>query len=114
MQVPESLKFYAKRLGYPESETLGTILSTIFDTLEKQKIAALLPGNATEVAEKSGIPLEDVRAMLKELRHFGAICKNQKKKEDEVYVLYPGLIELRDAVLLTPESAWTWWNCGIT
>ncbi|ACL02902.1 4Fe-4S ferredoxin iron-sulfur binding domain protein [Desulfatibacillum aliphaticivorans] len=103
MQTPEPLKFYAKKLGYPKSETLGTILSTLFDTEEKQKVAAALPGDAPQLSEKTGVPVEEVRSILKVLRHFGAICKNQKvQAEEEVYVLYPGLIELRDAVLLTP------------
>ncbi|MBI9077298.1 MAG: 4Fe-4S binding protein [Desulfatibacillum sp.] len=104
MPVPEAMKFYAKRLGYPQSETMGKILSTIFDTEGKQKIAGLLPASATTLAQKTGIAVGEVEAILKELRYFGAISRNQKiNQEEDVFLLYPGIIELRDAVLLTPN-----------
>jgi len=103
MPIPEKLKFYAKQLGYSNSETMGKILSLIFNTNEKQDIAAALPGNNVRLAALTGIPLEIVEKSLAELRHMGAVCKNQRKSHEDEFLLYPGIIEIRDAVLLCPD-----------
>ena len=102
MPIPEKLEFYAKRLGYPKSETLGKIFSIIFDTPEKQQIATLLPATAERLVKETGMPAEAVEKNLVELRAFGAILKDQKNNQEIMFDLYPGIIELRDAVLLTP------------
>lgn len=103
MPIPEKLKFYAKQLGYSKSETMGKILSIIFDTKEKQDIAAALPESAERLAELTKIPLETVKDNLSVLRKTGAVCKNQRNAYKNQFMLYPGMIELRDAVLLTPD-----------
>lgn len=102
MPIPESLKFYARRLGYPYSETLGKIFSIIFDTPEKQQIVTLLPAGIDQLVQETGMSVEAVEKNLAELRAFGAILKNHKESQTEIFALYPGIIELRDAVLLTP------------
>jgi NAD-dependent dihydropyrimidine dehydrogenase PreA subunit len=102
MPAPEKLKFYAKRLGYPHSENMGKILSFIFDTPEKQDLAACLPGSIKNLAQQTGMPLEMVDKTIQELRRTGAVCKNQRDTREKEFLLYPGIIEFRDAVLLTP------------
>jgi len=102
MQIPNPLEFYAKRLGYPKSETLGKILSIIFDTPEKQQIATLLPATIEQLEQATGLPEKTVTKNLTEMREFGAVLKDHKKEPEEIFALYPGIIELRDAVLLTP------------
>ena len=102
MPIPDKLEFYAKRLGYPKSETLGKILSIIFDTPEKQQIATLLPATIEQLEQATGLPEKTVTKNLTEMREFGAILKDHKNDQEEMFALYPGIIELRDAVLLTP------------
>jgi hypothetical protein len=90
MPIPHKLAFYAKRLGYPKSETLGKILSILFDTPEKQQIATLLPATAERLVKETGMPLEAVEKNLAELRAFGAILKDHTNDQAEIFALYPG------------------------
>ncbi len=102
MSIPEPLEFYARKLGYPHSERLGKIFSIIFDTPEKQQIATLLPATSDRLVLETGMSLEAVEKNLAELRAFGAILRDHKTSRKVIFDLYPGIIELRDAVLLTP------------
>lgn len=103
MPLSESLQKYAKKLGYPNSPTMEKILSILFDTEEKQIIASLLPGSIDNLAGRACMHPQDVERVIKELRFMGAVCRNHRLSGgEEVFELYPGVIELRDAVLLTP------------
>ncbi|SHL40998.1 4Fe-4S dicluster domain-containing protein [Desulfatibacillum alkenivorans DSM 16219] len=103
MPLSESLQKYAKKLGYPNSPTMEKILSILFDTEEKQTIASLLPGSIDNLAGRACMHPQDVERVIKELRFMGAVCRNHRLSGgEEVFELYPGVIELRDAVLLTP------------
>lgn len=101
MPIPEKLKPYAAQLGYPNSETLGTIFTSLFDSTEKLKIAAALPGTITDLAEKTSFPLDLVQSLIDELHEKGAI--NEKMDQQGTYRLYPGMIELRDAVVVASD-----------
>ena len=101
MTIPVELKPYAKQLGYPNSKTLGILLTKLFDTDEKLKLAAALPGKASELAEKLGYSIEKTEQLLKELHLNGAI--NSKMHQPGAYRLFPGMIELRDASVVTPD-----------
>ena len=98
--IPEKLKPYAKQLGYPTSATLGHLFTILFDTESKINIAVALPGSVFEVAEKSGLSIEETEQALKELHQNGVVYK--KRDHQVLYKLYPGIIELRDASVLTP------------
>lgn len=100
MPIPEELKSYAAQLGYPTSKTLEQLLALLFDTEEKIKIAASMPGSIPELSAKTGISIEKTEQVLGELHHNGAV--NKKMYDQSRYRLYPGMIELRDASALTP------------
>ena len=97
MAIPEELKTYAARLGFPESETLGEILSILFPDDLSQKIAAALPGTIDEVAGRTNIPVAVAREVITRLCSHGAINHVIRKG---TYRLFPAMIELRDAIVI--------------
>ncbi|MCP4673676.1 MAG: 4Fe-4S dicluster domain-containing protein [Desulfobacula sp.] len=100
MMKHDSLKPYAMQLGLPKSESLWKIFNILYDSPDKRKVAAALPGKVSEVAEKTGLSLADTQEALKALRQKGAV--NQIMSKTDSYRLYPELIHLRDSVIITP------------
>ncbi|MBU1194539.1 MAG: 4Fe-4S binding protein [Proteobacteria bacterium] len=100
MPIPEKLKPYAKMLGYPDSETLGQLLTILFNSEDKIRIAVALPGTIPELSEKTGFGIVKTEQIVKDLHMKGLI--NEKMDSQKKYRLYPGMIELRDASSLAP------------
>jgi len=101
MPIPETLKVYAAQLGYPDSKTLEKILVILFNTEKKIKIAAALPGTIEEIINKTGFTELEAKDTIEELHREGAI--NQRLHDNRTYRLYPGMIEIRDAVVINPD-----------
>ena len=101
--IPENLKLYAKQLGYPDSAILAEILSTLFNSELKQKIAGLLPETLEGLSERCGADIDQIETAIRELRNAGAISRNHRKRDVTEFALYPDMIEIRDSVLLFPE-----------
>lgn len=100
MSTPETLKEYAGQLGYPNSKTVKKLLSMLFDSDEKIQIADALPGTVAEISDKTGFSKSDTKVIIDELHKCGAI--NLRMHQNGTYRLFPGMIELRDAVVVTP------------
>jgi ferredoxin len=99
MPIPEELKPYAQKLGFPSSETLAEIFSILFPDDETRRVAAALPGTAGEVAAHTGIAEPTVREMLADLTHRGVVNHVIRKGS---WRLFPAMIELRDATVIHP------------
>ena len=101
MTTSQELKSYAGMLGFKDSTALGRILAAIYDTPMKQQLIGLLPGTLKELSAKSDFDAREMEAALKELRAVGGCF--YKADRNGKYDLYRGVIEFRDAVLLTPD-----------
>jgi ferredoxin len=102
MRVPKVLEDYAAKLGFPKSETLGKILTILYDGEDDLRVLEALPGTAAEIAGKTGLPEERVRAVADRLFARGALAHPMKKPD--LYRLFPAMIELRDATVLWPDA----------
>lgn len=100
MQKYDELKPYAAQLGMPESKSLWKLFNILYNSDHKRKVASALPGSVAEVAAKTGLSMDEAEAALKTLRQVGAVNQNMSKKDS--YRLFPELIHLRDAVIVTP------------
>lgn len=100
MPIPDQLKDYAARLGFPTSETMGAILSILFHDEPSRLLAAAMPGTAAELAQKTGIPQDRVDAMLADLTRKGVVNHVIRKGS---YRLFPAMIELRDATVMIDD-----------
>ncbi len=101
MSTPQELKSYAMQMGFKGSAALEQILCTIYNTPMKQHLVPVLPGTIDELAEKTGFDIPEMASALKELRMIGGVfCKADRNGK---YDIYRGIIEFRDAVLLTPD-----------
>jgi len=100
MNMPEQLKGYAARLGYPESETMARIFALLFDDAHSVAVAGASPGSVKDIAAKTGLSEEQVQEVAQRLLRRGAISRVLAK--GDYYRLYPAMIELRDAVVITP------------
>jgi ferredoxin len=58
-----------------------------------------LPGSVREISERTGLTEARVREVAGRLAQRGAICR---LKKGDAYKLFPALIELRDAVVVSP------------
>ena len=100
MPIPEQLKAYAKVLGFPDSEVLGQLLTLLFNSEDKIKIAVALPGTIPELSEKTGFAIVKTEQIVKDMHLKGLI--NERMDSQKKYRLYPGIIELRDSSSLAP------------
>jgi NAD-dependent dihydropyrimidine dehydrogenase PreA subunit len=100
MPIPDQLKGYAARLGFPTSETMGAILSILFADETSLRLAAAMPGTAVELSQKTGIAQKRVETILKDLTHKGVVNHVVRKGS---YRLFPAMIELRDATVLADD-----------
>ncbi|UCD84912.1 MAG: 4Fe-4S binding protein [Deltaproteobacteria bacterium] len=103
MPIPEELKDYAMRLGFPESETLARIFEILFAGEDDIALVQAMPGTAAELAEQTGIPEERVRKAVDRLIMIGAV--SHPRNQPDVYRRFPAMIELRDSSLLWPDAS---------
>jgi NAD-dependent dihydropyrimidine dehydrogenase PreA subunit len=95
MPVPEVFQEYSKRLGLPGSDTMVRILEILFDGEDKIRLMEALPGTVAELAERTGLPENQVQELAQSLFAQGAIVK-----KGDGYRLFPAMIELRDGAVL--------------
>jgi ferredoxin/DNA-binding Lrp family transcriptional regulator len=102
MAVANEFKAYAKKLGFPESETMGRILELLFPDESGRKIVQALnkPAKLDELAEMTNIPVDELKERTRHLHKIGAIARFL---DEEKFRLYPGMIELRDATVVYQE-----------
>lgn len=101
MNMPEQLKPYAARLGFPESETMARIFAILYEDPDCIAVAAASPGSVSELASKTGLSEQVVKNAAQKLLRKGAISRVIAK--GDYYRLFPAMIEMRDAVVITPE-----------
>ena len=104
MAVASEFKAYAKKLGFPESETMGRILALLFPDESGRKIVQALhkPAKLDELAEMTNIPIDNLKEMTYHLYKIGAIARYMDPPDK--FRLYPGMIELRDATLVYQDA----------
>lgn len=102
MPIPEALKPYAMRLGFPESKNLTRIFEILFDGRDDIKLIAAMPGTIAELAQRTGLPEDRVRERTHQLKMRGAI--HHLLNEPRSFRLFPAMIELRDSSCLWPEA----------
>ncbi|MDT8274131.1 MAG: 4Fe-4S ferredoxin, partial [Desulfomonilia bacterium] len=103
MPIPSELQHYALKLGFPESETLGRILSILFEDGDSRRLAEAMPGSVAELSARTGFSEARVREVIAKLKHVGAVSRILSK--GETYRLFPAMIELRDSTVITPECS---------
>ncbi len=111
MPIPNELKGYAAKIGYPESETLAKIFNILYDGANDLKILGAMPGTVKELSEKTGIPQNTVADTTMRLLMKGALSVDFKKLD--VLRLFPAMIELRDSSLLikdAPQALYELWE----
>jgi ferredoxin len=98
--ISDELMPYATQLGFPQSENLEKVFAILYDSDEKRRVVAALPGTVEDVAGKVDLPDSLVEKLLKGMRRIGAV--NQIMRKKNWYRRHPELIHLRDAVVVTP------------
>ncbi|MGC9325838.1 MAG: 4Fe-4S binding protein [Desulfomonilia bacterium] len=101
MPIPPELQPYALKLGFPESEAFGKILSILFDDEDCRRLAQAMPGSISELSGRTGITEPRVREIIEKLKHRGAV--NRILTKGETFRLFPAMIELRDSTVITPD-----------
>jgi len=99
--MPDTLKQYAEKLGFPGSETMAKIFAILYDDADSVAVAEALPGSVADIAARTGLNEERVRQIAQKLLRKGAISRVLAK--GDYYRLYPAMIELRDAVVIMPD-----------
>lgn len=101
MNIPEQLKPYAARLGFPDSAAMARILTILYDDPECIAVAGAMPGSVPELAAKTGLSEGRIREVAGKLLARGAVSRVIGR--GEYYRLFPAMIELRDAVVIAPD-----------
>lgn len=101
MNIPEQLAPYAARLGFPGSEAMARILAILFDDPDSVSVAGAMPGSVADISAKTGMSEQRVSQVTHRLLHKGAISRVISK--GQYFRLFPAMIELRDAVVITPD-----------
>lgn len=104
MTIANEFKAYAEKIGFPNSETMERILAILFPDEPSQKIFRALkkPARLDELAEMTGIPIDELKDLTYQLYRTGAISRYTSPAEH--FRLYPGMIELRDATVVYPDT----------
>jgi Pyruvate/2-oxoacid:ferredoxin oxidoreductase delta subunit/DNA-binding Lrp family transcriptional regulator len=77
---------FAKMLGAPDSKILPRIIEKIADGKElKILLVAFPPATVSEFSEKTGIPREEVQAMVRTLFQKGLLFSSKKEGEPRYY-----------------------------
>lgn len=105
MTIAPEFENYAKKLGFPESETMGNILSILFPDEPSRKIAQALskPTRLAELAQQTAIPMDTLQEITDRLFRSGAIARYLEPVDK--FRLYPAMIELRDATVIHPDAS---------
>ncbi len=101
MNMPDALKKYAERLGFPGSETMAKIFAILYNDADSIAVAEALPGSVADIAARTGLSEERVLQVAQKLLRKGAISRVLAK--GDYYRLFPAMIELRDAVVIVPD-----------
>ena len=115
MPIPEALKEYATRLGFPNSENLARIFEIIFDDRDDIQLIQDMPCTAKEIAAKTGLTEAQVIARVEQLKSRGAIGSPMHKPD--IYRPFPAAIELRDTTAMwdeAPQELFERWEALIT
>jgi ferredoxin len=104
MPMSKILKKYASQLGFPKSENLARIFEILYDEEDDLKVikAAYKPRTIAELVERTELPEERVRAIVKRLMSRGAL--GHKLGHPELIKRFAGMIQLRDASVLHPDA----------
>jgi ferredoxin len=101
MNMPDQLKGYEAKLGFPGSGALSKIFTILFDDNDSIAVAGASPGSVGEIAAKTGLSEQRVSEVAERLLRKGAISRVLNKPD--YYRLFPAMIELRDAVVISPD-----------
>lgn len=101
MPIPHQLIPYATRLGFPDSQTMARIFAILYNEPDSVAIAGAMPGTLQEIAVKTGLGELRVKEIAERLLHTGAISRMPAKSG--AYRLFSAMIELRDAVVISPD-----------
>ena len=111
MTRQEILKEYKTKLGFPESITMDKIFDILFDGEHDAEVIGALPGTVPEIAEKTGLDEGEVKSIAERLYKRGAAAHPMNRPE--VYKLFPVMIELRDASVISqdvPQELFELWE----
>jgi NAD-dependent dihydropyrimidine dehydrogenase PreA subunit len=105
MPILEEFRDYAARLGFPDSETMGQILSLLFpEGISRQLFKALTPtATVEEMAARTGLPREQVAEAAEHLVRIGAIGRNMEQRDQ--FKRFGAMIEMRDATVIYPQAS---------
>jgi ferredoxin len=101
MNIPNQLTHYSAKLGFPGSETMARILAILFDDPDSVAFAGALPGSVQDISARTGLSEQRIGEIAHRLLHKGAI--NRVISKGHYYRFFPAMIELRDAVVITPD-----------
>jgi ferredoxin len=101
MTRQEVLKEYKTKLGFPESSTMDRIFDILFDGENDAEVIGAMPGTVPEIAEKTGLDEGEVKSIVERLFKRGAAAHPMNRPD--VWKLFPVMIELRDASVITPD-----------
>ncbi|MCK7466981.1 MAG: hypothetical protein MZU91_01735 [Desulfosudis oleivorans] len=91
---------YAARLGFPDPRPWQGSWPYSSMTLTVSLLPGPLPGSVADMPAKTGLSEQRVSQVTHRLLHKGAISRVISK--GQYYRLFPAMIELRDAVVITP------------
>lgn len=92
----------ANRVLMPQSKIIPELFRMIADE-EEARLLLSTPGTLPELAEKTGLPPEEVEEKLKVLFRKGVIFKSEKP-QGTVYRMCRDLVQFHDASILWPEA----------
>lgn len=101
MTRQEILKEYKTKLGFPESTTMDKILDRLFDGEHDAEVIGAMPGSVPEIAQKTGLDEGEITRICERLFVRGAAAHPMNRPD--VWKLFPVMIELRDASIISPD-----------
>jgi ferredoxin len=96
MTTKDSYDVLAGQIGFPGSARLRSILEFLM-TPEQAKLAEALPGSIAEVAEKTGVPEDEVRKTLDDLYYRGLVFPKGDFDNRDYYRFARQIIQLHDS-----------------
>lgn len=96
----------AATIGGEDSPTLPRIFQMLVDENQaKVLLAAYPPGSAGELAERTGLPADDVEKMMDPLFRKGVLFRSSKSdaKGNPRYYRVRALLQFHDATVLSPD-----------
>lgn len=100
MTARDSFDALTESLGFPGSTRLRAILESLM-TPETASLVAALPGSVAEVAEKTGVPEDDVRKALDDLYFKGVVFPKGDFAQRDYYRFARHIMQLHDSVQAT-------------